>query len=172
VGAVDGHDGLWVGVEWHDPARGKHDGSVGGRRYFACGTPGTPASFVRATKVGRGRSVLEALVARYTNQQAEGGAGEPVSTQQQQQQQQQQHTAAGSTAAGGRSRKLWVELVGQEEVTARQSRLELLTSARVVGANVSHAVSAERDRHRCLPSALRVREQRVLLRQRTQPRKA
>ena len=36
VGPVDGTNGLWLGVEWDDPKRGKHDGSRDGRRYFTC----------------------------------------------------------------------------------------------------------------------------------------
>lgn len=33
-GQVDGVRGDWVGVEWDDPSRGKHDGTVKDRRYF------------------------------------------------------------------------------------------------------------------------------------------
>lgn len=36
VGAVQGTKGEWLGVEWDDPTRGKHDGSHGGVRYFEC----------------------------------------------------------------------------------------------------------------------------------------
>jgi dynactin complex subunit len=35
-GPVDGTTGLWLGVEWDDPARGKHDGIKDGKRYFDC----------------------------------------------------------------------------------------------------------------------------------------
>lgn len=34
VGAVEGFVGTWVGLDWDDPHRGKHDGTVKGRRYF------------------------------------------------------------------------------------------------------------------------------------------
>lgn len=36
IGAIDGTQGIWYGVEWDDPGRGKHDGVRDGRRYFAC----------------------------------------------------------------------------------------------------------------------------------------
>jgi len=31
VGSIDGQDGTWVGLEWEDKSRGKHDGSHSGR---------------------------------------------------------------------------------------------------------------------------------------------
>lgn len=36
VGPVDGTTGLWLGVEWDDISRGKHDGIKDGKRYFEC----------------------------------------------------------------------------------------------------------------------------------------
>lgn len=36
VGEVNGTSGSWLGVEWDDPTRGKHDGSHKGVRYFTC----------------------------------------------------------------------------------------------------------------------------------------
>ncbi len=36
VGPVDGTQGSWIGVEWDDPQRGKHDGVKDGKRYFNC----------------------------------------------------------------------------------------------------------------------------------------
>ena len=28
--------GIWLGVEWDDPQRGKHDGTYEGTQYFKC----------------------------------------------------------------------------------------------------------------------------------------
>ncbi len=36
IGEVVGTSGAWLGVEWDDPVRGKHDGSHKGTRYFQC----------------------------------------------------------------------------------------------------------------------------------------
>jgi dynactin complex subunit len=36
VGEVAGTSGTWLGVEWDDGTRGKHDGSHKGVRYFSC----------------------------------------------------------------------------------------------------------------------------------------
>lgn len=36
IGNVDNTTGTWLGVEWDDPQRGKHDGLKDGRRYFTC----------------------------------------------------------------------------------------------------------------------------------------
>ena len=35
-GPVEGTSGTWMGIEWDDPKRGKHDGSKDGKRYFKC----------------------------------------------------------------------------------------------------------------------------------------
>jgi dynactin complex subunit len=35
VGAVPPAAGTWLGVEWDEPSRGKHDGSHAGVRYFS-----------------------------------------------------------------------------------------------------------------------------------------
>jgi dynactin complex subunit len=35
-GPVHGTTGTWLGVEWDDPQRGKHDGTKEGVRYFTC----------------------------------------------------------------------------------------------------------------------------------------
>jgi dynactin complex subunit len=36
VGQVSGTKAVWIGVEWDDPRRGRHDGSKDGVRYFEC----------------------------------------------------------------------------------------------------------------------------------------
>jgi len=36
VGGVEGTKGKWLGVEWDDATRGKHNGEAGGKRYFEC----------------------------------------------------------------------------------------------------------------------------------------
>ena len=34
VGHVHGQQGIWVGLDWDDAERGKHDGSIGAQRCF------------------------------------------------------------------------------------------------------------------------------------------
>ncbi|TWW59166.1 E Tubulin-folding cofactor [Takifugu flavidus] len=36
VGPIPPTAGLWLGVEWDHPSRGKHDGSHDGVQYFTC----------------------------------------------------------------------------------------------------------------------------------------
>ncbi len=36
VGEVEGTTGCWLGVEWDDPGRGKHNGEHNGKVYFQC----------------------------------------------------------------------------------------------------------------------------------------
>uniref|UniRef100_A0A8C7YZY6 Tubulin-specific chaperone E n=1 Tax=Oryzias sinensis TaxID=183150 RepID=A0A8C7YZY6_9TELE len=59
VGPVPPTSGLWLGVEWDNPERGKHDGSHNGVQYFTCSHP-TGGSFVRPAKVTFGVDFLTA----------------------------------------------------------------------------------------------------------------
>ncbi|KAL5092496.1 hypothetical protein Trisim1_001049 [Trichoderma cf. simile WF8] len=67
IGGVAGTTGSWLGVEWDDAARGKHDGSHKGTRYFTCKSKSpTAASFVRPTRPADSpQSFLAALNERY-----------------------------------------------------------------------------------------------------------
>uniref|UniRef100_A0A3Q3X8G6 Tubulin-specific chaperone E n=1 Tax=Mola mola TaxID=94237 RepID=A0A3Q3X8G6_MOLML len=60
VGPVPPTAGLWLGIEWDQPVRGKHSGSHGGVQYFTCRHP-TGGSFVRPAKVSFGVDYLTAL---------------------------------------------------------------------------------------------------------------
>lgn len=46
VGEVAGTAGTWLGVEWDDATRGKHDGCHKGVRYFSCNLPSGRALFL------------------------------------------------------------------------------------------------------------------------------
>ncbi|GBE81694.1 RNI-like protein [Sparassis crispa] len=65
VGAVGKTSGVWLGVEWDDPQRGKHDGVKDGSRYFTCIVPNS-GSFIRpSAAISYGTSFLTALVSKY-----------------------------------------------------------------------------------------------------------
>lgn len=34
MGEIKGYNSLWIGIDWDDPTRGKHDGVVNGIKYF------------------------------------------------------------------------------------------------------------------------------------------
>ncbi|KAK7952387.1 uncharacterized protein PG986_008115 [Apiospora aurea] len=75
LGEVAGTTGSWIGVEWDDASRGKHDGSHKGQRYFTCKSKSpTAASFVRPTRMAEPpRSFVAALKEKYTAEIATGG---------------------------------------------------------------------------------------------------
>lgn len=140
VGPVEGQTGAWAGVEWDDAARGKHDGSAGGVAYFSVATPGA-GSFVRLEKVHAGCSVEQALLARYAGSGgggAPGGGGGGGGSDAAAAPQHAHHAQAYVLTSS--QRKLFVQLVGEDAVAARQSRVDLLTSARLVGLGVSRVV--------------------------------
>ncbi|XP_034043535.1 tubulin-specific chaperone E [Thalassophryne amazonica] len=64
VGQVPPTTGLWLGLEWDNPDRGKHAGSHNGVQYFTCRCP-TGGSFVRPAKVNFGVDYATALRRAY-----------------------------------------------------------------------------------------------------------
>ncbi|GKT40130.1 tumor susceptibility gene 101 protein [Colletotrichum spaethianum] len=70
IGPVDGTSGTWLGVEWDDAGRGKHDGQHKGVRYFSSWTGlsknPTAASFVRPSRpADAAQSFVAALHGKY-----------------------------------------------------------------------------------------------------------
>jgi len=72
LGSVEGQDGEWVGLEWDDIGRGKHNGCFKGKRYFSCRNTEAEAcaSFVRYSAlikqgVDGGIGLETAIVQRY-----------------------------------------------------------------------------------------------------------
>jgi dynactin complex subunit len=65
-GPVGQTKGVWLGVEWDDPARGKHRGVHEGVVYFTPrGDSPTGCSFIRHNKVDAGVDVLRGVEAKY-----------------------------------------------------------------------------------------------------------
>ncbi|KFV02470.1 Tubulin-specific chaperone E, partial [Pterocles gutturalis] len=64
VGSVPPAAGIWLGVEWDDPQRGKHDGTYEGTQYFKCRHP-RGGSFIRPNKANFGVDFLTAVKDRY-----------------------------------------------------------------------------------------------------------
>ena len=52
--------GLWLGVEWDEPTRGKHNGDHEGMNYFTCSKKNS-GSFVRPKKVNIGTTFIQAV---------------------------------------------------------------------------------------------------------------
>jgi dynactin complex subunit len=50
----------YLGVEWDDPLRGKHNGSISSVQYFQAKHP-TGGSLVKKSKASFGQSLLESL---------------------------------------------------------------------------------------------------------------
>ncbi|KAM0287712.1 hypothetical protein ACHAQH_000243 [Verticillium albo-atrum] len=81
IGEVAGTTGTWLGVEWDDPSRGKHDGNHQGVRYFEClSRSRAGASFVRPSRrADKPQSFVAALLEKYATAPAgdESDAGNP-----------------------------------------------------------------------------------------------
>ncbi|KAK0731288.1 hypothetical protein B0H67DRAFT_67329 [Lasiosphaeris hirsuta] len=72
VGEVAGTAGSWLGVEWDDASRGKHDGQHKGVRYFSCKSKSpTAASFIRPSRpVDAPQTFVSALQLKYVGDPA------------------------------------------------------------------------------------------------------
>ncbi|KAG5636409.1 hypothetical protein H0H81_008149 [Sphagnurus paluster] len=78
IGNVDNTSGTWLGIEWDDPLRGKHDGCKDGKRYFTCRVPNS-GSFIRpSANLCYGQSFLEALSSKYIEIPHGSGSQESV----------------------------------------------------------------------------------------------
>ncbi|XP_057662941.1 tubulin-specific chaperone E [Diorhabda carinulata] len=64
IGPVEGYTGNWLGIDWDDEERGKHNGTVNGINYFDTRFP-TSGSLLRKEKVNLGQKIIDSIKARY-----------------------------------------------------------------------------------------------------------
>lgn len=76
VGALKGVKGQWLGVEWDDDTRGKHNGSHSGDQLFVClSRSPTAGSFVKSSrKPDPERHVLQAVKHKYGHDSEDASA--------------------------------------------------------------------------------------------------
>eukprot|EP00076_Gallus_gallus_P048955 XP_423980.4 LOW QUALITY PROTEIN: tubulin-specific chaperone E [Gallus gallus] len=122
VGSVSPTAGVWLGVEWDDPQRGKHDGTYEGKQYFKCRHP-RGGSFIRPNKANFGVDFLTAVKGRY-------GLNEKQDAQ----------NGIENTCVFG---KKTVEFVGRDSIEKKQSQLHRLVHISVHECAVSHAGQKE-----------------------------
>ncbi|XP_018025697.1 tubulin-specific chaperone E [Hyalella azteca] len=118
VGQVGDASGIWIGVDWDNPDRGKHDGSHNGVRYFHAHFQ-TSGSFVRPTKLLSGIDLEAAVRGKYQAPPPDSKLVEHMV----------QH------AINAR----FVQFVGMEHTSKKQSALETLRLVELKECLVSHA---------------------------------
>ncbi|KAK3092781.1 hypothetical protein FSP39_007152 [Pinctada imbricata] len=101
--------GIWLGVDWDNEERGKHDGSLNGVQYFTTSTPKS-GSFVRPKKVNGGVSCYMAIKDRYGKQEEENAGV----------------IADELYVVDSKKKKTIVEMVGAEFINLKQSNLNYL----------------------------------------------
>ncbi|OJA10199.1 hypothetical protein AZE42_05123 [Rhizopogon vesiculosus] len=118
VGPVDGTTGLWLGVEWDDPSRGKHDGIKDGKRYFECRIPNS-GSFIRPSpSISYGCSFLQALNDKYVEAAHGDGSRETI-------------------ILGSSNGTIEVEAVDLDKIRGKLANLERLREVSLDGEKVS-----------------------------------
>jgi tubulin-specific chaperone E len=123
-GPLAGTKGSWLGVEWDDTSRGRHDGTHQSQRIFSClSTSKTAGSFVRPTRPSdRPRTFLEALRFKYAGKVNANELEQPVEI-------------SGKT----------VEEVGFEKIRRQQAELQdlrvaVLDELQMCGVNRGHRI--------------------------------
>ncbi|XP_075564488.1 tubulin-specific chaperone E [Pelecanus crispus] len=125
VGSVPPTAGIWLGLEWDDPQRGKHDGTYEGTQYFKCRHP-RGGSFIRPHKANFGVDFLTAVKDRYGLNDEQDGTE--------------------NTLVFG---KKTVEFVGLDSIAEQQSQLNQLVDISVRECAVSHAGQKEEISRTC-----------------------
>lgn len=121
LGEVPPTAGLWVGVEWDDPTRGKHDGCYDDVRFFSTSRPNA-GSFLRPKKCNAGVAFVKALAEKYGVIEDEDVLiNDPEMFVQ------------------GENRKTRVEMVGVKKVNLLQSQFDRLTEVSLRGMYVNGA---------------------------------
>mmetsp|Transcript_9080 Transcript_9080/g.32222 ORF Transcript_9080/g.32222 Transcript_9080/m.32222 type:complete len:596 (+) Transcript_9080:1-1788(+) len=123
IGPVDGKKGIWAGVEWDRPCRGKHNGTYHGHTYFRCRKPGKYGSFLRPEALDFGVTLLQAIRNKYVEMETERTQEMYV------------HTVS--------EKKVHVQLVGENQVKQLQSNTAELQRVYLHGKRVS---SVDQDR--------------------------
>ncbi|KAL9044342.1 MAG: hypothetical protein Q9214_002513 [Letrouitia sp. 1 TL-2023] len=68
LGEVNDRSGAWIGVEWDNPGRGKHNGTHSGKKYFECrNKSSTAGSFIKhSRRADASQSFLDSLRKKYS----------------------------------------------------------------------------------------------------------
>lgn len=128
-GQLSGKEGHWVGVEWEDASKGKHDGALEGQQYFTCSRPGPCGSFIKLEsfqkRAVQGCSLQEALRDRYSSAVRDQDVAQGQSNRQ-------------ILTAG--EKVLAVQLLEHQRVQDRQADLQHLERATLIGASIATVV--------------------------------
>jgi tubulin-specific chaperone E len=126
-GPLPGQNGDWLGVEWDDPDRGKHDGLYKGKRLFDTLSPSPIcASFIRATRIpDEPRSFLQALRYKYAEDDLEQAAIDPIESIQ---------------ISGKVVEEVGFEKIRNQQAVLNELKIVLLDGLRICGAGVEAAV--------------------------------
>ncbi|CAG8521457.1 5927_t:CDS:10 [Dentiscutata erythropus] len=132
VGPVPPTKGEWLGVEWDNVVRGKHDGLHEGTRYFTCSVSNS-GTFIRfSPKINTGRSFVAALINKYIEYDGDGKIqGNEEETYDAQKDLDTLYWA-GNT-------KIEVEALGWDKIRRKQRKLDLLTEVGLSFEQISNA---------------------------------
>eukprot|EP01022_Parablepharisma_sp_SALTPOND_P008497 TRINITY_DN136146_c0_g1_i1.p1 TRINITY_DN136146_c0_g1~~TRINITY_DN136146_c0_g1_i1.p1 ORF type:complete len:568 (+),score=45.01 TRINITY_DN136146_c0_g1_i1:68-1705(+) len=119
----------WLGVEWDNPLRGKHNGTVNGFKYFECSTSvGTSGSLIKYEKANFGIPLPLAAKSKYKKYE------EMTPEEKEAEDKLEQEMYVDTTK---KSKKLTVTLVGKDKAYAKFADLAQLKEAALQAMNIS-----------------------------------
>uniref|UniRef100_X1Z9S7 Tubulin-specific chaperone E n=1 Tax=Capitella teleta TaxID=283909 RepID=X1Z9S7_CAPTE len=120
IGEVPPTQGIWLGVEWDDTSRGKHDGSSkDGTRYFTTISP-TSGSFIRQKVISKGKEFMQEVQQKYGVVDDERGG-----------------IVEDEMFVVGKGKQTTVEVVGAHKVNLQQSHFDTLLEVSLRGTLLS-----------------------------------
>ncbi|GFT76656.1 tubulin-specific chaperone E [Nephila pilipes] len=118
VGQISGMDGIWLGIEWDNPSRGKHSGSYNNVTYFTTRVLDA-GSFIKISKADLGIPCPNAIRIKYGKNDDKKKLANLINLPQK----------------SGPERH--IEMVGMEKIMGKQSNFSQLTDVVLNGMNIN-----------------------------------
>ncbi|KAG5673552.1 hypothetical protein PVAND_003592 [Polypedilum vanderplanki] len=121
IGIVEGHEGTWIGVEWDDPSRGRHNGTVNGHYYFETKYPKS-GSLIRSEKIEKFETLENAIRERYLPPEQQSYINDQLLNE----------TRDALSAP-------FMKVIGMEKIRERQSKLKFIEELTISNSTINEA---------------------------------
>lgn len=117
---------IWIGIEWDDTSRGKHNGSVDNIQYFTCKGNLNSGSLIKLNKVNIGISLVESAKFKYAFYEYSDETNKFVDS-----------TNESNSFIKLKRKKINIELIGKDKVNKKFTNLNSIPYIELDKANIS-----------------------------------